>query len=194
MRKIYAGIGSRTTPQIIQLAMFNIASALCSLDYILRSGAAPGADNAFERGCDLVDASKKEIMLPEKRFQSSRSTFYHINDDAIKMALKYHPNPKWLKNTKRILNLMARNCYQVLGYPNLDEPVSFVVCWTQDGCEDGTKTTKATGGTGQALRIATDYDIPIFNLKNDKSLDELFEYSGIDKLIESHENTANRRI
>lgn len=185
MSKTYAGIGSRTTPHVVQVVMFNIAAALCSLGYTLRSGAAPGADNAFERGCDLINSSKKEIMLPEKEFQSNKSPFYIINDHAISLALKYHPKPKWLKNTNKVLNLMARNGYQVLGYPNLDDPVDFIICWTQDGCEDGTKTTKATGGTGQALRIAADYDIPIFNLKHDKSLTELFAYSGINNLIDN---------
>ena len=41
---------------------------------------------------------------------------------------------------------------------DLDQPVSFVVCWTPGG--------EVTGGTGQALRIAADpqYNIPVFNL------------------------------
>jgi hypothetical protein len=50
---------------------------------------------------------------------------------------------------------MTRNSFQVLG-PDLQSPVSFVVCWTTGG--------KISGGTGQALRIAKDLSIPIFNL------------------------------
>jgi hypothetical protein len=40
-----------------------------------------------------------------------------------------------------------------------------VVCWTKDG--------KSSGGTGQALRIAEYYSIPIFNLKNDGAIEQL---------------------
>jgi hypothetical protein len=49
----------------------------------------------------------------------------------------------------------GRNAQIVLG-DDLKTPVDFVVCWTPDG--------KLTGGTAMALRIAFDYDIPIFNL------------------------------
>lgn len=53
---------------------------------------------------------------------------------------------------------MSRNSYQVLE-KDLNTPVEFVLCWTKDG--------KASGGTGQAMRIAKDKNIPIFNLKTD---------------------------
>lgn len=39
---------------------------------------------------------------------------------------------------------------------DLHSPSKFIVCWTRDG--------GATGGTGQALRIADHYEIPVFNL------------------------------
>jgi hypothetical protein len=43
----------------------------------------------------------------------------------------------------------------VLGW-DLSAPVDFIVCWTKDG--------KASGGTGQALRLAEDRGIVIENL------------------------------
>lgn len=54
--------------------------------------------------------------------------------------------------------------------PKLDSPVNFVVCWTSDG--------KASGGTGQALRIAADpaYAIPVFNLFDPKADQALSDY------------------
>ena len=50
---------------------------------------------------------------------------------------------------------MGRNGYQVLGY-DLKTPSKFLICWTKDG--------KETGGTAQAMRIAKDYKIPVYNL------------------------------
>ena len=61
---------------------------------------------------------------------------------------------------------MARNAMQVLG-PNLDDPSAFIVCWTPDA-SDGSKTSPKTGGTGQALRIAHEYKIPVYNLADDR--------------------------
>ncbi len=67
---------------------------------------------------------------------------------------------------------MARNCYQVLG-EDLSTPVDFVVCWTPDGAES--ETSRKTGGTGQAIRIAADLGIRVYNLKNRKSREEIYE-------------------
>ena len=52
--------------------------------------------------------------------------------------------------------LHNRNVFQVLG-PSLDSPAEFVLCWTADG--------EASGGTGQALRIAASHGVPVFNLQ-----------------------------
>jgi hypothetical protein len=48
---------------------------------------------------------------------------------------------------------------------DLNTPSVFVVCWTEDGCFHDNERTKETGGTGQAISVASDNDIPIFNLK-----------------------------
>src|SRR3546814_3382313 len=51
---------------------------------------------------------------------------------------------------------LTRNMGQVLG-PELDKPARFVMPWTVDG--------GATGGTGQAIRIANSLNIPVLNLQ-----------------------------
>ena len=48
-----------------------------------------------------------------------------------------------------------RNACQILGMDG-ETPVSMVICWTPKGLR--------TGGTGQALRIAEAFNIPIFDL------------------------------
>ena len=154
----YAGIGSRKTPSEVLTAFEYLGTEFAKRGYVLHSGAADGADSAFERGCDSV-AGPKEIFLPWQGFQGrgenrdeNRNTYCHYENagDAIKIAKKYHPNWDTLSNGGRAL--MARNSYQVLG-KDLQTPSSFVVCWTEDG--------KGGGGTGQALRIAKDYGIKV---------------------------------
>jgi len=173
MNGIYTGIGARTTPHHILLEMRAFGEAMAKLDFTLRSGGAAGADSAFETGCDLVDPSNKEIYLPWKGFNDNDSPEYEITDEAISVALQYHPNHLWLKDSKHVLKLMARNGYQILG-KHFHLPTDFVMCWTQDGVES-TKPTKATGGTGQAIRIAQAHNIPVFNLKNEDAIDRALE-------------------
>ncbi len=161
--KAYAGIGSRETPLEVADTMYSVAAFLRCEGYILRSGGAPGADTAFERGCARKDMM--EIFLPWNYFNDHGKQEVPITEKAMEIAAQYHPGWKHLKQGPR--KLMARNVYQILGANlNPEEKVKFVLCWTPDGCESGTTRTRATGGTGQAISIATAYDVPVINMFN----------------------------
>jgi hypothetical protein len=152
--KYYTGIGSRETPVKYQEIMRQIANRLAIKGYVLRSGGADGADTAFENGA----GSSKEIYIPWNGFRGK-----YIKDGYIVPPLNtsyvndYHPAPH--KLTKHGILLMSRNAYQVLG-ADLCSPSEFVICWTKDG--------KASGGTGQAIRLAIANNIPVYNLKNEE--------------------------
>jgi predicted NAD-dependent protein-ADP-ribosyltransferase YbiA (DUF1768 family) len=150
----YAGIGSRETPPEVLKIMSQVAEQLESYGFTLRSGAAKGADSAFESGVK----SKKEI------FPGNVKT----GERELKIAREIHPNPIALDNSKNpefIWNLMGRNTNQIFG-KNLDTPVDFVLAYTKDGITDGSKRTVATGGTGQAIDLASRKGIPVINLAN----------------------------
>ncbi len=149
--KTYAGIGSTETPFEIGKLMTSIASKLETKGYILRSGGAEGADTFFENG--VINPKKKEIYLPWHKFNNNKSQLYTPSKEAFELAKKYHPSFDYLSFGAKAL--MARNGYQVLGL-DLNTPSNMIICWTKNG--------KAIGGTGQALRIAKDYDIKIYNL------------------------------
>jgi hypothetical protein len=169
----YAGIGSRDTPTDIIGLMEQIGIILREQGYILRSGHADGADKAFEKGSDGVN----QIWLPWKGFNYAddglvRTGHYALQDNWMADKIAAHHHPAWNKCDDSARKLHTRNVYQVLG-PGLGvvshETMSkFVVCWTKDG--------KASGGTGQALRIAAAYNIPVFNLFHDNALEQLEEY------------------
>lgn len=161
-RIAYAGIGSRQTPSHILDLMTKIGRALAERGVILRSGAADGADAAFERGCDQVQGTK-EIYLPWRGFNNHRSPFIGASPEAMDIAAKFHP--AWDKLTAPVMNLHARNVHQVLGR-NLNDPVARVICWTPNA--------SGSGGTGQALRIAKAYRIEIHDLA-DNSIRRQYE-------------------
>jgi hypothetical protein len=148
--KSYAGIGSRETPRLIQQQMASIARRLDSMGYCLRSGGADGADDAFEKG-----AATKQIFLPWDGFNGRTvdGISYFVPPFNLDLVNQFHPAASRLSTAA--LKLMSRNSYQVLG-PDLNDPVEFVLCWTEGG--------KKKGGTSFALRIAKSRNIPIFNL------------------------------
>ena len=144
----YAGVGSRETPQPILSYFTQLAVHFESCGMTLRSGGAPGADSAFEQGVK----SLKQIFLPWSMFSCNPSPFYEPPIVAYDIASAFHPT--WDRLPLAVRRLMARNSQQVLG-PNCNEPSLFVVCWTKDAA--------GKGGTGQAIRIANAYNIPVFD-------------------------------
>lgn len=157
--KKYAGIGSRKTPKDVQKRMEGLGRLLGLKGYSLRTGGADGADEAFRRGRNTT-AGGLELYLPWKEFNGHSSGFLP-SKAAFVVAEKYHP--AWGNCSGAARALHARNCHQVLG-PLLNDPSAFIICWTEDG--------KASGGTGQALRIAADYKIKVFNLFDSTITDE----------------------
>ena len=140
----YAGIGSRKTPNDVLDLIKSIGRIYALYGWVLRSGAALGADRAFEYGCDSI-LGQKEIFRVEDTQHNPQWAFDTVD--------RYHPAPEKLSEYAK--RLMARNAMIVLGQ-NGDHPVRKIVCYTHDGL--------GGGGTGQALRIAADYSIPVYDL------------------------------
>lgn len=179
--RAYAGIGSRTTPADVCDLMRGIACTLSKRGWILRSGHADGADISFEEGC----TGTKEIYIPWQGFNKAR----HGHNDAYAVhVLKNHletmdiaqiTHPNWKACSDGAQMLHTRNVYQILGM-DLKTPVSMVICWTKDG--------NATGGTGQAIRLAERQSIPIFNLFKDDAVDMLQNFVYDTELINQPRN------
>lgn len=164
----YAGIGSRQTPKPILGLMYSIGSELARNGFTLRSGGADGADTAFEKGAISAQyrgsmrgsTSGTEIFIPWSNFNGRKfrdGAFIPFQDEkyeeAYKIAAKYHP--AWERCSQAAKKLHMRNVAQILG-SDLKKPSKFVVCWTRNG--------SGQGGTGQAIRIAKAYNIPIYDL------------------------------
>lgn len=149
--RVYGGIGSRETPDEVLARMRRISHYLMGLGYHLHSGGAKRADTAFAEG---VPEGRKTIFI------ASDAT-----PEALALAAEYHP--AWERCSEYARRLHARNGFIVLGR-DLKTPVEFIVCWTPGG--------KVTGGTGQALRIAEAYAIPVFNLWNASSYRDLYTH------------------
>ena len=156
----YAGVGSRTTPPTILAQMEEFGVFAASHHAVLRSGAADGADSAFESGA-LSWGGWTEIFLPWEGMNQHPSTLFPPTRAAMELASTLHP--AWSRLSRPAKLLIARNTHQILGY-SLSSPVKFVECYTPDGCESHETYSRRTGGTGTAIKLASLNNIPIFNL------------------------------
>jgi len=159
MIRAYAGIGSRDVTVDEKARMNKLASELSDEGWYLYSGHADGSDYAFEYGSDR---DKAVIWLPWEGFNGpTEAKYWYVVGDNVKAQEsvdEYHPSPKRLGRPGRAL--MARNYYQIMGDGDRWPVVSFVVCCSEPDRGGGVK-----GGTGQAVRMAMDKGIPVFNLR-----------------------------
>lgn len=162
--KNYAGIGSRSTPPEVIRLMERIGGRLAELGWTLRTGGAPGADQAFERGA-RARGGAVEVYLPWPGFEGyrrGRVTLEEPDLRAFPIAAELHP--AWARLSPGAQKLHARNCHQVLGR-GLDDPVAMVVCWTPGG--------DLVGGTAQAMRLAQRLGVPVINLAVEGALERI---------------------
>lgn len=76
--KYYTGVGSRKTPQNEFDLLVKVGYFLAEQGWTLRSGAADGADTAFEEGCDthavvFESTPRKEIYVAWQGFSNRTS-------------------------------------------------------------------------------------------------------------------------
>ena len=176
----YAGIGSRETPHDVCDDMTAMAARLEARGLTMRSGFAGGADTAFELGTTRDDL--REVIAPWKGFGANPDNPHEkkrwdqirrheamtgkpfaiakpvllqgeLAARSAEMASRHHPGWDRLGNGPKQMH--SRNMAQVLG-PTLSVPARFELAYTVDG--------KASGGTGQAIRVAQSEGIPVLNL------------------------------
>ena len=152
--KFYAGVGSRETPDDVLAVMEKVAKRLSDLGWICRTGGAHGADKAFLEGAAKGETSYR-LYLPWPGFSGfavARRT--RPEGWTYKVASEVHP--AWDRLSGGAPALHARNVHQVLGDSGEMTHSSFVVCWTPGAA--------LKGGTATAIRLAEQYEIPVFNL------------------------------
>lgn len=157
MSRFYAGIGPRdTAPEWLEVCE-RTAEALAARGWTLRTGHAPGADQAFGRGA----GEAAEVYLPWPNFEKGEPLDAgKIVDQperwAFGIAERYHPN--WVACSAAVRRLLARNVHQLAGV--FDRPHSkFVITAPFDG-----------GGTAQTVRLAQGWNIPVFDLGDEEHL------------------------
>jgi len=173
LKQFYTGIGNRLTPKVLLPVLESLAQTLAKKGYILRSGGAEGADEAFEQGC-LKVSGEKEIYLPWASFRSkplNKDGYFYTREydyDAYKraqaLAQTFHPAWDRLPDAAKMHH--TRNVHQVLGL-DVRTPSDFMICYDSAAQSSGTK---------QAIRVAEHVKIPVFNLHAKEDVPRLINY------------------
>ena len=152
----YAGIGSRQTPGDVLRFMVAFGFDAANKGYRLRTGGAPGADDAFLAGHLAARQDNYDLHLPWHGFNGKTNGLpASIDMEARAAAIARHNHPHWEALSQGARRLHTRNAFVALG-SNLNTPVDFVVCWT--------KGAGGKGGTGMALRILAPLCVPVWDL------------------------------
>lgn len=166
---IYAGIGSRKTPNNVLSIMSSCATLLAQKGYVLRSGGAIGADRAFEKGCDMVHG-KKEIFLPANltgdQWDAARLVYSNVGMASMSTTSKWED---WYAR------LLLRNVLQILG-PDPEanpDPVDFVLFWAP---KSGPHAGEVTGGTRWAVKLAVKWGISVNNLADPAIMEKTLKW------------------
>lgn len=192
----YTGVGSRELDREGLGYVRDVANNLLDHGYVLVTGDA-------SRGCDFV-FWEHAVSPYRKRYGPFGKSTYEDEvvvvppgtdhyDKAHYIAGLTHPAWRWIPDWMKELH--TRNVFQVLG-EFVSDPTEFLVCWTPDGAETAKETSKKTGGTGTAIRIADKFGVPVFNLKRHDAIPRLEHFLNIKikriySLPEGYQDHAN---
>lgn len=168
----YTGVGSRDITVRERLDMISIGEHLAYARFKLRSGEAPGSDDAFTTGAEIASRNGAgsmrrltELFVPWVGFSKTGRPVIIPDIDcslgAVAAARDYvnrtHPAPHRL--SQGAWRLHSRNPFQVLGR-GLDDPSAFLIA-----CADYDRFGIPRGGTRTAWLCARHYGVPCFNLR-----------------------------
>lgn len=187
MAYFYAGVGSRKTPRHILTLMQLIAFKLAEQGWVLRSGAAEGADTAFYRG--VVEYVSK---TPHAKIERHADIYIPWNTFG-KFDLAQHPEVKVLKDYDynraneiaatvvdhwencniAAKSLHSRNVFQILG-TQFNQPVKMCICWSEPTVDGDIK-----GGTRTAWALAKRHNAKCINLAIREAFEKALVFVGI---------------
>lgn len=164
----YGGLCNPDAPENVLSQMKQLAHRLDEKGYTLRTNGGKGGEEALESGTE-----RKEMHLPWKKFNDRDSKFTKTTDEAKAVIRHFAPSFDTLKPA--VQTIIASKAHVILG-KDLNNPVKFLVCWTQDGAETVADRNARTGYIGVGIALAASLKIPVFNLKKPDALERLKQF------------------
>lgn len=153
-------IGSRRITEKQFDYLVKVGEAFARRGWVVRTGCADGADHAGMTGTRNVNPDLLHLFLPwstyNKGYQEETDTVTIYDEkqhqEWAKSVSIFHPAPDKLK--QGAFKLMARNYGIIMHGTPVDVVVAFPISDTD------------VGGTGQGMRLAKEYEIPLYTVCN----------------------------
>lgn len=177
----YAGIGHRGTPEKVRDMMTNIGSQLAKMGFILRSGNALGADQAWE---EQVPKKMKEIFIIEKKPVCPHGIVVDtITQEQWDFVVShYHGGSGPFGRLSAYVQYLFMRNLNILCGKDLDDKVDFVAYWHEgEHCD---------GGTGHTIAMAKTLEIPCFNIWSEKDQQAMDEF--VNQLMEKNSHVQHQ--
>ena len=171
-RLLYSGIGHRNTPEKVRDMMTSIGSQLAQMGFILRSGNAIGADQAWE---EEVTRKMKEIFIINRKHSCPFGIIPKFTQEQWDFVVRHYHGGEtdFIKQSEYVQQLFLRNLNILCG-KHLDDKVDFVAYWHEgEHCD---------GGTGHTVAMAKTLEIPCFNIWSEKDQQAMDEF--VTQLVE----------
>jgi hypothetical protein len=169
-----ACIGSRETPADILRWMTLAGAKLVTAGHTIVSGNAPGADQAWAKGGNIINPTKVELCLPWDNFEEHAIADGNVvrplrivnaeGYPAAEMELAAQLHPRFGDLTNGAQYLLARNVMIV-------RDAKYVVGYLSHGKKGG-------GGTGFAFKIARHFGIKAYDVSK-PGIREAFDYVSV---------------
>ena len=175
-------IGTRRLSPGWRKLLLEFSRAMSEAGWWVRTGAATGCDQTW---AEHMRGPQVSLYLPWPTYEkewwqgSGYRIQYRPTKEAEKITARYYPRP-WKEVKPGVRLLHARNVHIILG-PKCDKPADLVLCYTVDG--------GVSGGTGQGIRIAEGFGIPVLNVhwpQHQVLLQELLDGSLLLEDLEEH--------
>ena len=171
-RLIYAGVGHRNTPENVRNMMTSIGSQLAQMGFILRSGNAIGADQAWE---EEVTRKMKEIFIINRKHSCPFGIIPKFTQEQWDFVVRHYHGGEtaFIKQSEYVQQLFLRNLNILCG-KHLDDKVDFVAYWHEG--------EHCNGGTGHTVAMAKTLEIPCFNIWSQKDQQAMDKF--VNQLLE----------
>ena len=150
----------------------SVCKSLKSRSYKFRHN--NSADDKLANTILKIEGIISESYLPWGKFNSNieKPKRYSPSKEAYSIAMAYHAKFKDLPPAIRAI--LASHVNALLG-DKCDDPVNFMLCWTECGTSDPKKKMdyKKVGNLPFLLKICEDANIPVFNFKDKDALTNL---------------------
>ena len=172
MYKSYAVQFDKDTPAEDLDRIKNIARELNDMGWTMRIS----ATNTVLISLDV----KKEVILPFSSFDyegkdQDKTAWYPSKHCKLLAKLL---SRGWDNIPEKAQSFVVHNWSMMVGR-NLNSYPEFFLTWTPDGIVHGSNITRDTGYTQTHIDIATKYNVPIFNFKNDGDDKRVLELASV---------------